>query len=186
MARGLEEIRNALAKISNRESSMDMLMDFERVLNEYGILAYDNWIDGELVDGPHWTEFWFMTTWMWPGDKKPAAGAIARLQRLGGSAVINKDILKQPVRVLEPSDWQDTKTKRAKIEEKAVWIVDISIPIELIETDPVLNDDNVLNDLKKEEPDPESEEKGRNELEQPMMPMAPPPAQLPPGPMGQF
>lgn len=184
MARGLEEIRNSLAKISNHETSMDMLMDFERVMNEYGILAHENWIDGELVDGPHWTDFWFMTTWMWPHEKKPDILAIRRIQRLGGSAVMTKDILEQPVRVLEPSDWQDSKTKQAKIDEKKVWIVDVSIPMELIETDPVVNDENILSDISTEEAPEQDDEQ---QMPEPLgMPPMAPPGQLPPEQMGGF
>ena len=45
-------------KIYMSESSLETLLDFERVLDQLDIYAFENWKRGELVEGPivdrHW------------------------------------------------------------------------------------------------------------------------------------
>ena len=45
-------------KISKSTGLTDILIEFERVLDELGLYTYQNWIEGEIVEGPHLSRYW--------------------------------------------------------------------------------------------------------------------------------
>ena len=52
MATDLESIKKTLVNISKGNDILDMLIEFERTMDNAEIFAYKNWIMGELVEGP--------------------------------------------------------------------------------------------------------------------------------------
>ena len=48
----IKDIISNIEQIYGSNNSLNLLKDFERVLDELDTYVYDNWIDGELVNGP--------------------------------------------------------------------------------------------------------------------------------------
>jgi hypothetical protein len=119
-------------KIYMSESSLSTLMDFERVLDELDMYAFKNWKKGELVEGPVRNRHWVECTFMWPHKLMPDPDGGKRLLDYRAVVKYSKDTLKSPVKVKGYDDFRPG-TKKPKIEEKRVWLVKISLPVEVIE-----------------------------------------------------
>ena len=119
-------------KIYMSESSLSTLMDFERVLDELDMYAFKNWKKGELVEGPVRNRHWVECTFMWPPKLMPDPDGGKRLLDYRAVVKYSKDTLKSPVKVKGYDDFRPG-TKKPKIEEKRVWLVKISLPVEVIE-----------------------------------------------------
>lgn len=132
MPQGLEKIRNTLAQISKGENGIAMLCEFERTLSDTGIFAYANWLDGELVEGPDITKYWFTTTWMYHQSDMPDPRGAMRLKNIGCNVYFTEDTLLQPRHIIEPSDWENQASKKAKLDEIPVWLIKIEMPIRFI------------------------------------------------------
>ena len=139
----LDSIKSTLVGISKGEGILDMLLEFERTLDNIEIFAYKNWILGELVEGPHISRYWFCTTWMFPYAMMPDPDAGLRLTKLGAKVNFQKGIFKKPVKVEGPADWVDPQTKRAKMTDHDIWLVTIELPIKYINRG-LENIDNII------------------------------------------
>ena len=82
MATNLDAIKGTLVGITKGENVLDMLIEFERTLDNLEIFAYKNWLMGELVSGPDIERYWFVTTWMFPYKMMPDPDAGLRRKRL--------------------------------------------------------------------------------------------------------
>lgn len=79
-------IRNAVEninRINGNKTLLDMLLEFEKVLDDTGIYAYKNWMLGEVVEGPNLERHWFNVTLMYPRQQMPDPDAIRRLAKYG-------------------------------------------------------------------------------------------------------
>ena len=128
MSQRIENIKDTLTTLSAGDGLMEMLMEFERTLSNTDVFAYRNWLDGELIHGPIVDRYWFTTTWMYPGSRMPDPDAALRLEKIGCKVSYKKDIFEKPTKVLEPTDWEDPRTKKAKMEYHKVWVVNIQMP----------------------------------------------------------
>ena len=57
----MADIKDIIANIENvygSNNSLNLLKDFERVIDELDTYVYDNWIEGELVQGPIESRYW--------------------------------------------------------------------------------------------------------------------------------
>ena len=66
----LDIVKN-IENIYGSDTSLSILKDFERVLDELDIYVYENWEDGELVAGPEIQRHWVTCSFMWPRDRMP-------------------------------------------------------------------------------------------------------------------
>lgn len=132
MPQGLENIRSTLAKISQGDDLLSMLCEFERTLDHTGLFGYANWLDGELIQGPEVSKYWFKTTWMFHKTNMPDPRGGMRLKKLGCRVSFTEDCLEQPRKILEPTDWDNKRTKKAKMDEIPVWLVEIDMPLKYI------------------------------------------------------
>jgi len=171
------------------EGSLLNLLDFERVLDELDIYAYRNWALGELVEGPDISKYKVTCIFMWPEKLMPDPRAGRRLLPFDCEVVYKKTKIKIPIKIENPSDFV-AGTKKAKIIEKPVWLVEITMPkslmsdirtgsIELEDEDLELED---LDDAYDQDLDQEQyQNQSQNQQLQPQG-MAQPNAQQPPQP----
>jgi len=113
------------------ESSLETMMDIERVMDSLDMYAFKNWKKGELVEGPIRKKHWVEATFMWPKKSMPDPDGAKRL--LGYNAVVTYEnaALKTPVKIESYDDFRPG-TKKAKLREDPVWLVKVKLPIELI------------------------------------------------------
>ncbi len=126
----LEVIRN-VETIYNNNSSLAVLKDFERVLDEMDMYVYENWIDGELAAGPKIERHWVTAEFMWPKDKRPDPVAAKRLIDLGCKIKYTESSIIEPRKIKTPDDLRPG-TKKGKLDTRPIWLVEIMMPKKLV------------------------------------------------------
>jgi len=94
--------------------------------------VYKNWIDGELVSGPLVERHWVKASFMWPKDKMPDPMAAKRLLEYGCQIRYEKSNLLEPRKIKSPDDFRPG-TRKGKLDQVPIWIVEITMPKKLVE-----------------------------------------------------
>ena len=129
------DIKDAIANIKQiymSDSSLNVLMDFERVLDEVDIYAFSNWEKGELVMGPKVEKYWVTCSFMWPFKLMPDPRGAERLVPFGCKVTYPRESIKIPVDVEADPLKEKSKKITGKFVPIDVWIVNIQMPQELI------------------------------------------------------
>lgn len=125
------DIIKTIQNVYENDPVFTVLKDYERVLDELGLYVYDNWQDGELVDGPRIGRHFIECTFMYPREKMPDPMGGKRLLDYDCKVTYQKDYLIQPRKIIEPDDVRPG-TKKGKLDKIPVWLVKIIIPVSLI------------------------------------------------------
>ena len=121
------QIAQNIQDIYLSEGSLLTLLDFERVLDELDLYAFKNWQIGELVSGPNISKYRVTCIFMWPEKLMPDPRGGSRLLPFDCVVKYKKTQMKVPVKIEDPSDYRPG-THKARITEKPVWLVEISMP----------------------------------------------------------
>lgn len=130
MADTISIIQN-IEQIYGSNNSLNLLKDFERVIDELDIYVYDNWIDGELVEGPIETRYFVECTFMWPEDSMPEPKGGLRLTEYGCKVQFAQTQIAEVRKIKKPDDIRPG-TRKGKIDHKNIWLVKILIPKKLM------------------------------------------------------
>ena len=122
----LEVIRN-IDDLYENNTSLAVLKDFERVLDQMDLYTYENWENGELAYGPQVDRHWITAGFMWPQKEMPNPVGAKRLQDLGCKIKYQKSHLIEPRKIKTPEDIRPG-TKKGKLDRKPIWIVEIQMP----------------------------------------------------------
>ena len=125
------QVADNIKSIYMSDGSLDTLLDFERVLDELDIYAFKNWEIGELVQGPTIGKYKVSAIFMWPANLMPDPRGGKRLLPFDCEVVFKKQKIKVPRKIDDPSDYRPG-TKKAKIDEHEVWLVEITMPKNLM------------------------------------------------------
>jgi hypothetical protein len=125
------QVADNIRDIYMSDGSLTTLLDFERVLDELDIYAFRNWEIGELVSGPDITKYRVGCIFMWPLKLMPDPRGARRLLPFDCDVNYKRQKIKIPIRITDPSDYKPG-TKKAKIMEKEVWLVEIVMPKSLM------------------------------------------------------
>jgi hypothetical protein len=124
-------VADTIKNLYMSDGSLSTLLDFERVIDEMGIYAFRNWELGELVEGPDIGPYNVTCIFMWPEKLMPDPRAGKRLIPFDCDIKYKKIKMKVPVKVTDPSDFKPG-THVAKLTEKPVWLVEITMPKNLM------------------------------------------------------
>lgn len=126
----INDILATLKRVDQHDTSLSMLLEFEKTLDNAGMYAYKNWMEGELIQGPDINRYWFTTTWMYPLNLMPDPDGGLRLIKYGCKVSYKKDFYVEPTKVLSIADIDPQKGQRkaAKMNRKPVWLVTIEMP----------------------------------------------------------
>ena len=113
------------------ENTLETLMDFERVLDELDTYVFKNWIKGELVEGPLYEKYFVTCTFMYPEKMMPDPRGGERLLDYNIRIRYKKTEFEYPVEVDSPDDYRPG-TRMPKMVSKPVWLVEITIPKQLM------------------------------------------------------
>jgi hypothetical protein len=122
----LDVIRN-IDDLYENNSSLGVLKDFERVIDELDMYAYKNWEDGELAYGPQVDRHWITVGLMWPKDKMPDPAGAKRLMDLGCKIAYERSHMVEPRKIKTPDDFRPG-TKKGRLDRNPIWIVEIQMP----------------------------------------------------------
>ena len=125
------QVADNIKNIYMSDGALSTLLDFERVLDEIDVYAFRNWSVGELVEGPDIGRYKVTCLFMWPEHLMPDPRGARRLLPFDCSVRYRKVMMKVPMRITDPADLRPG-TKKARIIERPVWLVEISIPKSLM------------------------------------------------------
>lgn len=125
------QVADNIKNIYMSDGALSTLLDFERVLDEIDVYAFRNWSVGELVEGPDIGRYKVTCLFMWPEHLMPDPRGARRLLPFDCSVRYRKVMMKVPMRITDPDDFRPG-TKKARIIERPVWLVEISIPKSLM------------------------------------------------------
>jgi len=130
----MADIKDIIANIENvygSNNSLNLLKDFERVIDELDTYVYENWIEGELVFGPVESRYWVQCTFMWPKEKMPEPVGGKRLIDYGCKVQYAETKLAKVRKIKKPDDIRPG-TRKGKIDHEDVWMVKITMPKKLM------------------------------------------------------
>ena len=122
----LDVIKN-IDTLYENNTSLAILKDFERVLDEMDMYVFENWSQGELAEGPFVDRHWITASFMWPEEKMPNPIAAKRLTELGCKVSYKKSHLVEPRKIRTPDDLRPG-TKKGKLDRNPIWVVEIQMP----------------------------------------------------------
>lgn len=118
--------------IYTSDGSMSILLDFERVLDDADLYAYNNWLSGELVQGPNLGRYDVTCVFMWPYKLMPDPRGAKRLLALGCKVEFAKSDIKVPVEITNYDDFVPG-TKYPRMSQRKIWFVKITVPLDLMD-----------------------------------------------------
>ena len=134
------DVIDNLRSIDGNGTLLDILLEFEHMLDEQGMYGYENWKLGEVAYGPKLSRYWLNVTLMYPYLKMPNPRAALRLENIGCDVKFKKATLKVPVTVKSQEDL-DAK-KKPKLKNHDVWLVDVWMPRKFV--DEALTNRNIV------------------------------------------
>jgi hypothetical protein len=121
------QVADNIRDIYMSNGSLTTLLDFERVLDELDLYAFRNWDIGELVEGPDIGRYRVACTFLWPEHLMPDPRGARRLLPFDIRVLYRKTKITIPIRITNPNDFIPG-TKKARLVERPVWLVEIIIP----------------------------------------------------------
>mgnify|MGYP003348192262 CR=1 FL=1 len=131
MTANIRDLLNNTKDIFQTDSSVNTLLDFERVLDELDLYAFAHWKQGELIEGPIYEKYFVKCTFMWPYKKMPDPRGGKRLAQYDCDVSFKKDFFEHPGKVKTPNDFKPG-TKVPKMVKSPVWLVTIVMPKQLM------------------------------------------------------
>ena len=131
MPTDIKDIIQNIEQVYGSNNSLNLLKDFERVIDELDVYVYDNWIDGELVSGPHDSRYFVECTFMWPKDKMPEPRGGLVLVDYGCKVEFAESTISKVRKIKKPEDIRPG-TRKGKIDHEDVWMVKITMPKKLM------------------------------------------------------
>lgn len=149
-----------IQNLSDSDTLLDFMIQAEDFLDNMDLYAFENWIDGTVVDGPTVSKYWIELTLMYDYDKMPDPSGAIRLINVGAKASMRTIEVQDNNLPTDPKDRINLDTLSSLSDGQAAqgttlnqvidadpikrynknWLVDISIPRQFIDD---LNDMNM-------------------------------------------
>lgn len=127
-----ELIKNNVKYLSMDIVALDVLLQFEKILDESGVYVYKNWEEGEVIEGPLIERHWVEVKLMYPKELMPEPVGALRLVNIGSRVFFSKATFLSPVRIKTSWQYGEGLKNATKNKKQPVWIVTIRIPRRLI------------------------------------------------------
>lgn len=140
----LYDILDNTKSVYMSSNSLEVLLDYERVLDFTDLYVFENWSGGELIEGPLNTRYFVECSFMWPKKLMPNPVGARRLLDYGIKIDMRESQLVKPVPKLHaiandsgrskaqietPDEQQSNKIE---VEMLNIWIATIIIPKRLM------------------------------------------------------
>lgn len=125
---------NQIRKISETNTLLDMLLEFEKTLEDLDIYAYKHWELGEVLEGPTMSRHFVTVKLLYDYKEMPDPAGAKRLMEKDCLVKYHKDTLISPVKVktfddVEAAIRPDGSVRhKAKTQSKPVWVVEVKMP----------------------------------------------------------
>jgi hypothetical protein len=113
-----------LEKLEDTDYLLDILLQLEDILDSMDVYCYQNWFEGEVVDGPVVRRHWVTFTLRYPYRKMPDPRAALRLLKHGVQVEFNS-VKQQELGTPQHPD--------AEPSHDTDWLVKITVPRRLLD-----------------------------------------------------
>ena len=129
------DINDKIKEIYDGSTSLDILLEFEEILDTLHVYAYQNWYDGEIISGPEVSRYWVEVELMYPYKKMPDPDGAARLLKHGCHVYYTKDQITVNVDIESPEDLELTSNgkRKPKTHKADIWVIKVVIPRHLLD-----------------------------------------------------
>lgn len=143
----IDNIRNSLVtEYYDNSVVLDYALAIEQFLSDVAIIyPYKNWIDGEIVAGPHVEKYWVKIILMYPYKKMPDPSGAEVLSKMGVKVSYKKNKFRQSVKIKTPEDLEPNN--KPKMEEKPIWLIKLDIPKSLLRTKDIQDFESLTDDI---------------------------------------
>ena len=138
MSQEFNKINDTITSAFESDSVLNVLIDFEGVLDHLDVYAYENWEKGEVVQGPDLEKYWVTVTLMYPKKLMPNPEGALRIIERGGKVFFGEDTYLKPVKITSPdnmesrrkpfTDKEGKEELRPKLVKIPIWLVKITLP----------------------------------------------------------
>lgn len=88
---------NTIQKLYSHSGLLDVLLGVEEYFESMDLYVYQNWIDGEVVEGPSVSKYWITLTLKYDLDKMPDPRAINLFKSQGTIVDVRRDTQIKPI-----------------------------------------------------------------------------------------
>lgn len=134
----INQIAATISGVKKNRNTLDLLLEFEGVLDDLNMYAYENWIKGEVIKGPVISKYWVEVYLMYAASNMPNPDAAERLIKHGCYVFFQKETLTSNVKIKRVDDLtvdNDRKMHGRRVpkeETNDVWVVKIVMPRHLL------------------------------------------------------
>jgi len=127
-------LNDKITEVSKSNTLLDMLMEFEKTLDELDMYAFKNWNKGEVLEGPTLGRHYVNVKLIYPHKEMPDPDGAKRLIARDCLVKYDKDMLETPRRVKDFADVEvgtrpdGSQRFTPKADSEPVWIVSIDMP----------------------------------------------------------
>ena len=127
-------LNDKITEVSKSNTLLDMLMEFEKTLDELDLYAFKNWDKGEILEGPDIGRHYVNVKLLYPHKQMPDPEGAKRLIARDCLVKYSKDMLESPRRVKTFDDVEvgtrpdGSQRFTPKTESEPVWVVSIDMP----------------------------------------------------------
>lgn len=139
----MSDSSNVVKKLYRHQTLLDILLEFEHVLDDANLYAWDNWFDGVVEEGPTPEKYWVSVTLKFPYDKMPDPSGGLNLLNLGCRVSYRRAIEDHVVTPRQQSDIVNAQTQQPRTVQRRIWLVTIEMPRRFIDDrfDSIVDDD---------------------------------------------
>ena len=125
-----------IQRLFDNEGLRDILLNIEEYFDNMDLYVFENWIDGEIVDGPIVSKYWVELTLKFSNDKLPDPRGTCLFLNQGTKIEFKKDIEFIPVEI--PQDINDLQPNgKPRLRKIPVILIKFTIPRKLVDPDNV-------------------------------------------------
>ena len=127
-------LNDKITEVSKSNTLLDMLMEFEKTLDELDLYAFKNWNKGEILEGPSIGRHYVNVKLLYPLKEMPDPEGAKRLIARDCLIKYSKDTLETPRKVENFNDVEISvrpdggQRFTPKADSNPVWVVSIDMP----------------------------------------------------------
>lgn len=146
-----------IKKILNNKFLLDILIEFEDILDKNHMYVFDNWKEGEIIGGPLIGKYYINFLMKYPDNMKPDLKALKRLKiydikykcrRIGKYYYFNNEINRTDINNITGN----INVNKEKIENSKTkiyfWLIELIVPKRLFKNEIIRNSEKNEGDIK--------------------------------------
>lgn len=132
----MAEYNKLIKRLEDNQTLIDVLIQVEDYFDSLDLYAFDNWIEGEIVEGPFVKKYWVSITLKYFKNQKPSIDGAKRLIKHGCKLSIRKgkeEVSIEPSRDNKLSSFAySSSPPKMKIED--IYLIKIDVPKRFVQT----------------------------------------------------